>query len=132
MKIEALDHINVVTADLDGTARFYSELFGLERRNAPPPLTPDNAQWMHDGGDCAIFHINSVECPRTFERAVAPGPTGSIHHIALRCSGYDEMVERLRARGLDYQPNEVPAIGLRQLFVMDPNGVLLELNFFSG
>ena len=27
------------TADLDGTARFYAELFGLERRDAPPPLT---------------------------------------------------------------------------------------------
>jgi hypothetical protein len=27
--------------------------------------------------------------------------------------------------------NEVPAIGLRQLFTLDPNGVLLELNFFG-
>ena len=130
MKIEALDHINIITADLDGTARFYAELLGLERRDGPPPLKPGHAQWMHAGGH-AILHINSLECPRTFDRAVEAGPTGSIHHVALRCIGHDEMIGRLNARGLNYQPNEVTAIGLRQLFVMDPNGVLLELNFFA-
>ena len=131
MKVQALDHVNIIAADLDGTARFYAELFGLERRNAPPPLTPDNAQWMFDDADRAIFHINSVDCPRAFEREVAPGPTGSIHHVALRCSGFDEMIARLDARGMERQVNLIEAIGLRQIFTMDPNGVLLELNFFE-
>ena len=35
------------------------------------------------------------------------------------------------ARGLAHQDNLVAAIGLRQIFTMDPNGVLLELNFFG-
>ena len=131
MKVQALDHVNIIAADFDGTARFYAELFGLERRNAPPPLTPDNAQWMFDDADRAIFHINSVDCPRAFEREVAPGPTGSIHHVALRCSGFDEMIARLDARGMERQVNLIEAIGLRQIFTMDPNGVLLELNFFE-
>ena len=131
MKVQALDHVNIIAADLDGTARVYAELFGLERRNAPPPLTPDNAQWMFDDADRAIFHINSVDCPRAFEREVAPGPTGSIHHVALRCSGFDEMIARLDARGMERQVNLIEAIGLRQIFTMDPNGVLLELNFFE-
>lgn len=130
MKIESLDHINIVTVDLDGTARFYTELLGLERRDGPPPLKSSDAQWMYVDG-CAILHINSLECPRTFDRAMEAGPTGSIHHVALRCSGYGEMVGRLGVRGLDYRANDVASIGLRQLFVMDPNGVLLELNFFA-
>jgi catechol 2,3-dioxygenase-like lactoylglutathione lyase family enzyme len=25
MKVEALDHVNIITDDLDGTARFYEE-----------------------------------------------------------------------------------------------------------
>lgn len=131
MKVNALDHVNIITADLDGTARFYAELFELERRDAPPPLTPQNAQWMYDDAGRAIFHINSLDCPRTYEREVAPGPTGSIHHVALNCSGYDKMLGRLEARGMDRQLNIVAAIGLRQIFTMDPNGVLLELNFFG-
>jgi catechol 2,3-dioxygenase-like lactoylglutathione lyase family enzyme len=131
MRVNSLDHVNIITGDLDGTARFYAGLFGLERRNGPPPLTPDNAQWMYDAAGRAIVHINSLECPRTYAREVAPGPTGALHHVALNCSGYDELLQRLRDGGRDYQLNLVSAIGLRQVFTMDPNGILLELNFFA-
>jgi catechol 2,3-dioxygenase-like lactoylglutathione lyase family enzyme len=131
MKVNALDHINIITPDLHGTAQFYAALFALEIRNAPPPLTPDNAQWMYDDSGRAIIHINSLDCPRTYERDVTPGPTGSIHHVALNCSGYDDIVDRLDARGMAYQRNAVNSVGLRQVFTMDPNGVLLELNFFG-
>ena len=131
VRVEALDHVNIITSDLDGTARYYSEVFGLERRNAPPPLTPANAQWMYDDAGRAIVHINGVDCPRTYEREVSPGPTGALHHVALRCTGYDAMLARLTRRGIGYQLNEVPAARLRQIFTLDPNGVLLELNFFA-
>lgn len=127
--VMALDHVNIITADLDGTARFYVELLSLERRDAPPPMTPQNAQWMYDGSGRAILHINSHDCPRRYDREFAIGPTGSIHHIALGCSGYDDMIARLDARESIYQTNIVHAIGLRQIFTLDPNGVLLELNF---
>jgi catechol 2,3-dioxygenase-like lactoylglutathione lyase family enzyme len=131
MKVNALDHVNIITADLDGTARFYAEVLDLDRRDAPPPLTPQTAQWMYDDAGRAILHINSLDCCRTYQREVAPGPTGSIHHVALNCSGYDEVVARLEARGIAFQGNTVEAIGLRQIFTLDPNGVLLELNFFG-
>lgn len=131
MKVNALDHVNIITGDLEGTAAFYAELFGLERRNAPPPLTPQTAQWMFDDAGRAIIHINSLDCPRTYARDVMSGPTGSIHHVALNCTGHADMVARLEARGLAHQDNLVAAIGLRQVFTMDPNGVLLELNFFG-
>jgi catechol 2,3-dioxygenase-like lactoylglutathione lyase family enzyme len=131
MRVNALDHVNVITRDLDGTARFYAELLGLQRRNAPPPLTPANAQWMYDDDGRAIVHVNSVDCPRTYEREVTPGPTGALHHVALSCTGYEVMLARLQNRGLEYQLNEVAAIRLRQIFTLDPNGVLLELNFFA-
>jgi len=52
-------------------------------------------------------------------------------HVALNCRGYDETIARLNARRLDYRLNLVQAIGLRQVFTQDPNGVLLELNFFA-
>jgi catechol 2,3-dioxygenase-like lactoylglutathione lyase family enzyme len=131
MRVNALDHVNIIVADLDGTARYYAELFGLERRNAPPPLTPANAQWMYDAAGRAIIHINSLDCPRMYDREVGSGTTGALHHVALNCTGYDEMIERLRGGGRHHQLNEVRAVGLRQIFTVDPNGVLLELNFFG-
>lgn len=132
MQVEALDHVNIITDRLDATARWYQAMLGLERRDGPPPLTPQTAQWMHDASGRAIIHINSTDCIRAYDRAVEPGAiTGALHHVALRLSGYEEMKARLDAHGADYQENLVAAIGLRQIFTADPNNVLLELNFFG-
>lgn len=132
MTVNALDHVNIITDKLDETARFYETLLGLERRDGPPPLTPQNAQWMYDGAGRAIIHVNAVDCPRAYDRAVEPGSlTGAIHHVALNCSGYDDVIARIATLGLGCQTNMVDAIGLRQIFTADPNNVLLELNFFG-
>ena len=32
MKVEALDHVNIITDRLDETAQFYAELLDLDRR----------------------------------------------------------------------------------------------------
>lgn len=132
MRVNRLDHVNIITDRLGETADFYAALLGLERRNAPPPLTPDNAQWMYDENGLAILHINSTDCPRTYDRMVEPGAvTGAIHHVALTCTGRAELMARITAMGLDCQTNHVAAIGLHQVFTTDPNNVLLELNFFG-
>jgi catechol 2,3-dioxygenase-like lactoylglutathione lyase family enzyme len=131
VRVEALDHVNIITADVAGTARFYAELFELEPRDGPPPLTHENARWMYDEGGRAIVHINSLDCPRSYEREVRAGPTGALHHVALRCSGYEELRARLKQRRIAHQLNDVTAVRLRQIFLLDPNQVLLELNFFG-
>ena len=132
MRVNRLDHVNIITDRLDETAQFYATLLGLERRNAPPPLTPDNAQWLYDERGLAILHINSVDCPRTYDRVVQPGTaTGAIHHVALTCTGRDALLTRIAALGLECQTNHVAAIGLHQVFTTDPNNVLLELNIFD-
>jgi catechol 2,3-dioxygenase-like lactoylglutathione lyase family enzyme len=130
MIVERLDHVNIITDRLAETARFYAELLDLEERDAPPPLLPSQARWMYDSSGQAILHLNAVDCPRAFDRAVAPGAeTGAIHHVALRCGDFDKVKARLDARGADYKVNDVPSISLKQVFTADPNNVLLELNF---
>jgi len=130
MQVNALDHVNIITADLDGSSRFYAELLGLGRRDVPS-LPSHVAQWMHDASGRPILHLNSESCPRRYDRETKSGPTGAVHHVALNCSGYDEVLSRLRARDADWQTSSVSQIGLRQIFTMDPNGVLLELNFYG-
>ncbi|MEI9852334.1 MAG: VOC family protein [Sphingomonas sp.] len=132
MHVEAIDHVNIITSDLEATSAFFADVLGLERRDGPPPLTPANAQWMFDAGGRAVVHINTREAPSAYDRDTTAGPaTGALHHVALRCSGHDAMVARLDARGIDHRRNLVAAIGLRQIFVSEPNGVLLELNYFG-
>jgi len=131
MTVESLDHINIVTADLDRAEDFYRNLLRLETRPAPPPLTRDLARWMYDTGGRAVLHLNSLAMPRLFDRDMAPGATGALHHVAFRCAGYDDTLERIAAMALEHRRNDVAAIDLRQIFVADPDGVLLELNFFG-
>lgn len=133
MHVNALDHVNIITDRLDETAAFYAALLNLERRDGPPPLHPAQVQWMHDAGGKAVLHLNSVDCPRAFDRTVEPGAlTGAIHHVALNCSGFDEVMRRIGAMGLAHKLNVIESIGLRQVFTADPNNVLLELNFFGA
>ena len=132
MNVDALDHVNIITDRLDETAEFYAKLLGLVRKDGPPPLTPETAAWMYDAGDRAIIHINSVDCRRAYDRKVEPGAlTGALHHVALKCTGYEDVLGRLAEMGADYKENLVEAISLRQIFTADPNNVLLELNFFA-
>ena len=132
MKVNALDHVNIIAADLDCSARFYADLLDLERRDAPAPLTSATAQWLCDANGRVILHLNSADCPRAFDRKVVPGsPTGAVHHVALNCTGHEDAVARLTRMGADFTLNRVDSIGLRQIFTADPDNVLLELNFLA-
>jgi catechol 2,3-dioxygenase-like lactoylglutathione lyase family enzyme len=132
MQVKALDHFNVITEQMDATAAFYGEVLGLQRRDGPPPLPPHLVQWLYDDTGRALIHVNHRDCPRAFNREVQIGePTGAIHHIAFSCSGFDELVARIEARSLPFHVNAIPSIGLKQVFVTDPNNVVLELNFYG-
>ena len=56
-----------------------------------------------------------------------------LDHVAFNgpMAGYESFVERLRRSGLAYHPHDSLAIGLRQIFLNDPNGLKLELNFWA-
>jgi catechol 2,3-dioxygenase-like lactoylglutathione lyase family enzyme len=120
MQVNALDHVNIRSRDVPASARFYAELLGLERRNGPGSFAPEKVQWLCDSQGRAIIHLFGYDC--------APASTGPIHHVALSCSGKSVMLDRLKQRGMKFDMHEASA-SLTQIFVTDPHGVLLELNF---
>ncbi len=133
MRVNALDHVNIQTLKLKETVRFYAEVLDLEARDPPPPLDPERVQWMYDGEGRAIFHLTTPgSIMGDGGRRELPRETGPVHHVALNCSGHDAMVDRLTSLGFEHRLNHVTAIDLKQIFVRDPNGVLLELNYFTG
>lgn len=131
MTINGLDHINIQTRDLAGTVRFFEQV--LELRAGDPPAGLDRAriQWMFDGAGRPLFHLSS---PGSIDAAGGDigRDTGALHHIALDCSMRPAMLARLDRLGLPYRCNDVASIGLQQVFVTEPNGILLELNFRDG
>jgi catechol 2,3-dioxygenase-like lactoylglutathione lyase family enzyme len=132
MRVNRLDHVNIQTRQLGETVRFYADVLDLVARNPPPPLDPAEVQWMYDGDERAIFHLSTPGSLNAIDDVNIGRDTGAVHHVALDCSGHDSMVARLEQLGLDHRLNHVQAIDLKQIFVRDPNGVLLELNYRSG
>jgi hypothetical protein len=56
---------------------------------------------------------------------------GVIDHIAFTAADPKGMAAQLEASGTPYRARFMEDSGLYQLFVKDPNGICIELNFFG-
>ena len=127
-----LDHINIQTVKLAETVAFYRDVLDLRAGDPPPPLDPAEVQWMFDPEGSPIFHLSTPGALNAIGDINSGPDTGAVHHVALSCSGHDAMIAKLDGIGLHHSENHVVAIDLKQIFVRDPNGVLLELNYRKG
>jgi hypothetical protein len=80
--------------------------------------------WLYSEGR-AVVHLIDVSGQ---DKPAASG-SGAIDHIAFVSQGFEAMKTHLESTGYDYQARVVPGGALWQIFVRDPNGVLLELNY---
>ena len=128
MQVKGLDHVNIIADDLDETARFYHELLGLRRGDNPATAMGFRGAWLLDASDRAIIHLMTWNADRhaDLERGSA---TGAIDHVALACEDFAGTVARCEALGVEHRVNDRKYGDLRQIFVTDPNKVMLELNF---
>ena len=58
--------------------------------------------------------------------------SGVVHHVAFASRGFRSMKQRLQTKGVEFEAREVPGGDLWQIFVRDPNGVMIELNYESA
>jgi hypothetical protein len=73
----------------------------------------------------AVVHL--VDISKT-EEPQKPD-SGVVHHVAFASYGFDGMKRRLESKGMAYESRQVPGGDLWQIFVDDPNGVMIELNY---
>lgn len=127
MQVRGIDHVNIIAADLDETARFYEALLGLRPQRMDTVLPGFEGRWLFDAEDRPIVHLVKYDPERHGERRGMP--TGSIDHVALACEDFAGAIRRCEAIGVEHRINDRKYGNLRQIFVTDPNNVKLELNF---
>jgi catechol 2,3-dioxygenase-like lactoylglutathione lyase family enzyme len=144
MDIKRVDHYSIRTHDLDASRRFYTEVIGLTEGPRPPFDFPGH--WLYGGeppadlGNSArnygLVHLMGFDKdnPGSLDAYVGArgeigSGTGALDHVAFAATGHAAMLERCRRHRVEYFERDVPALGLRQVFVKDPDGVTLELNF---
>ena len=132
MHVEGLEHINIVAADIGKTVEFYKKFLGLEAREIPG--TPKNypGRWIYDRNDQPILHVQVHDPARHGKLDEPRKATGAIDHVALACTGFEEIRKRCQEMGLEHRVNEIEQMEFKQIFVSDPDNVLLELNFRGG
>lgn len=133
MTIEALDHVNIRTSDVVATSLFFADVLDMEIREAPGIPDRTMAAWLCDKEGRAVIHLGTSEVryPWETESDVQDPGSGRIHHVAMRATGFDALIVRLEAQGRAYNVNHIAEFDLRQLFIYEPNGIQLELNFFG-
>jgi hypothetical protein len=57
--------------------------------------------------------------------------SGVIDHVAFLATDPDGFVKHLKALGVPCRPRNFPESQLYQLFIKDPDGLTIELNFFG-
>jgi catechol 2,3-dioxygenase-like lactoylglutathione lyase family enzyme len=126
--ITGLFHVAIKTRDLDATLRFYCDVLGLTQ--APRPDFGFPGAWLAvpTPTGSAIVHIYAGG-PAMGADGNAPLGTGAIDHLSLTASGYHAFIRSFIANGLAWREFLIPGTTIWQLFVYDPNGVMLELTF---
>ncbi|WP_354678308.1 VOC family protein [Cupriavidus plantarum] len=137
MALTRLAHYSIRTTDLERSCAFYERVLGFRRGYRPPFDFP--GAWLYLGDDERDFgtvHIIGVDpndsaglASYLGDRALPASGTGTLDHIAFLATGVAQMWERLRAEGIPWRDRTVPSLGLHQVFIEDPSGVTIELNY---
>lgn len=122
MPITEMNHFTVLADDLDRTRAFYVGLLGL-REGPRPPLGFPGA-WLYVG-ERPVLHVIAGR-PLPEERR------GVLDHMAFSATDLAGLTARLEAAGISYDLRRQPESNVWQLFVSDPNGARVELDFAAS
>src|SRR5262245_54070981 len=133
MPLQHLQHFLIQTEDLEKTKDWYVDVLGM--RVGPHPDFKFPVYWLYLG-DNDVLHVTQGGANVSENRvkylgqeSTATVGSGVVDHVAFRATGLIDLIEHLKVKGIDFKERRVNNQGLYQLFLIDPNGVKIELNF---
>jgi catechol 2,3-dioxygenase-like lactoylglutathione lyase family enzyme len=139
MPLELLEHFTIRCRDMERSRDFYRDVLGFDV-GPRPPLGFDG-YWLYCG-DTPAVHLVKTDDPTALASSarlvgkdlamLPPGPrTGALDHLAFRGSDHGAMMKKLDGLKVRYEHNVGAGGRLHQLFLQDPDGLIIELNFPS-
>jgi catechol 2,3-dioxygenase-like lactoylglutathione lyase family enzyme len=133
MPLSHIQHLLIQSEDVEATKDWYVNVLGL--RVGPAPDFKFPVYWLYLG-DHDVLHLTQGGATVSENRlkylgqqSQATSGSGVIDHIAFRATGLEQMIADLQEHGIAFKERQVDEQGLYQLFLIDPNGVKIELNF---
>ena len=137
MPLSHIEHLLLLVDDVDATADWFVDNIGMDRGHTPDFKVP--VTWLYIG-ERDVLHIAQMPREGSKEKrfqdrylggtnADQTSGTGIIDHVAFRCTGLPEMIERLESKGAEFLQRQANDGDLYQLFITGPDGMRVELNF---
>ena len=114
----SIHHVSFAVPELEPARRFYEDILGCRPLSRPDLPTP--GIWLSAPG-CEVHLILS---PNAGHDDKPSAPNGMANHVAFRIDDYDATLRRLQNLGLRAVEGNS---GIRQIFVQDPAGNVIEL-----
>ena len=140
MPLSKIAHYSIRTLDLDATRKFYTEVMGLTVGPRPPFNFP--GLWLYNGShdtyDNAVVHIIGIDLndPQGLKDYLGDrdldslkNGTGTFDHIAFAATDVAGMLSHLQKKAVPFRERTVPDLNLHQVFLDDPSGDVIELNY---
>jgi catechol 2,3-dioxygenase-like lactoylglutathione lyase family enzyme len=119
MAVTGMNHFTIIARDLEETRQFYRDVIGLAEGFRPDLGFP--GAWFYVA-DKWVLHVVAG-------RAVPEPPAGVIDHMAFSATGLAATQAKLKSHGCDYRLIQQPGTRVWQIFLHDPNGAKVELDF---
>jgi catechol 2,3-dioxygenase-like lactoylglutathione lyase family enzyme len=141
MAAAKLAHYSIRTKDLEASRRFYLEVMNFRIGYRPPFEFP--GLWLYvddDESEYGVVHLIGVDADSEKSltgylgdrQGVGLMGTGSVDHLAFLTTDWPSMRERCKVHGVSYVERTIPLLGLHQVFLIDPSGLTIELNYPSA
>ncbi len=128
--IKRISHIAIIVSDLESSLAFWRDTLGLELSHTEEAASQEAIVAFLPAGESEVELVKPTTDTSGAARFLAKRGPG-LHHIALEVDNLEEMLARLKAKGVRLI-NETPiaaAGGNRAAFIHpeSANGVLVEL-----
>ncbi|MBC3870646.1 VOC family protein [Undibacterium oligocarboniphilum] len=130
MAAVSIDHYNLRSdrAMMAVLRDFYCRYVGLQ--NGPRAALNSFGYWLYAGAQ-PVLHLSEL---RPGEARQTAQPT-TFDHVAFECADFEQMLSVLQQDGIAYRLSEIPPsdgfVHQRQIFLKDPAGNGIELNFHT-
>ena len=118
--LDSLDHITIITKDLDETKIFYINVLGMKIDNNRPPFDFDGAWLALNERPVVHIIVNEEHSNSSYK------PT--LDHVAFRANNIESIKKRLDRYDISYEEKITPDNQVHQIFIVDPNGIKIELS----
>lgn len=121
MPIDGFQHVNIRTTDLERARDFYVRALGLRIGDRPPFTSV--GYWLYLG-DQPVVHLVQLAAGETREAG-----SGRLDHVAFHGIDLDGTRAALTAADIPFRETVVPRDQTVQIFIHDPDGLKIEINF---